>query len=92
MRRKEREALYERLDKIEARMISLALTVARSQMKKDTLSEPPIGSVVIDRRGIAWQRGPLYWSGNAFSAFTWSELNNQCGPLEIIYSKGNDDR
>ncbi len=44
-------------------------------MKK--MKEPPMGSVVIDKRGSAWQRHPVGWSiaGSDMSwSYTWSKL------------------
>ena len=41
------------------------------------MKEPPMGSVVIDSTGSAWQRHPRGWSMNGSKGFwnsTWSQL------------------
>ena len=44
------------------------------------MKEPPMGSVVIDSSGSAWQRHPVGWSiaGSDMSwSYTWKELHKE---------------
>jgi hypothetical protein len=41
------------------------------------MKQPPIGSIVVDRRGSAWQRCPIGWviAGSDMSwSYTWKKL------------------
>lgn len=53
--------------------------------------EPPIGSVVIDDDGDAWQcfwggSGQLWRSTGIGKPWTWERLSDTCGPLRVIYT------
>jgi|694.fasta_scaffold11760_2 hypothetical protein len=42
-----------------------------------SMKEPPMGSVVIDVRGNAWQRNPVGWTsacGDGSWRYTWKQL------------------
>jgi hypothetical protein len=45
--------------------------------RQKVMKEPPMGSVVIDRSGSAWQRHPVGWcvsGGDGSWNYTWKEL------------------
>lgn len=49
--------------------------------------EPPMGSVVIDKSGSAWQRHPVGWSisgSDGSWSYTWKQL------LKELYTNMND--
>lgn len=52
--------------------------------------EPPVGSVVIDKMGLAWQRSvdfsaePWYAAADE-SDRSWDALNDERGPITVIY-------
>jgi hypothetical protein len=51
--------------------------------EKKVMKEPPMGSVVVDIRGSAWQRHPVGWAvaGSDMSwSYTWKQL------LKELYS------
>ena len=55
--------------------------------------EPPIGSVVLDQDGDAWQRtvgdqsGGSWWASWPYpSEITWDRLSKAAGPLRVIYA------
>lgn len=51
--------------------------------EKKVMKEPPMGSVVVDVRGSAWQRHPVGWAvaGSDMSwSYTWKQL------LKELYS------
>ena len=52
--------------------------------------EPPIGSVLLDRGGLAWQRLDDIWRSVDHDRYTWAYL--QClKPLNVIHRGGDDD-
>lgn len=48
--------------------------------------EPPVGTVVVDREGDAWQRRPHGWQSAcpAFTAPTFDKLEAEWGPLTVL--------
>ena len=51
------------------------------------LPEPPVGSVVLDRDGDAYQRGQHTWEGAAKRyCVSWESLKNHYGPVRVIYT------
>lgn len=53
--------------------------------------EPPVGTIVIDEDGLAWQRSNEFsatpWYAAAADEFdrSWDALNDDRGPLTVIY-------
>lgn len=50
--------------------------------------EPPLGSVVIDKTGSAWQRHPTGWSNSGSDgswAYTWERFIKEDLNLELEY-------
>lgn len=53
--------------------------------------EPPVGTVVIDKNGLAWQRGDVdnevpWWAADVDEYDrSWGSLNDERGPLTVIY-------
>lgn len=53
--------------------------------------EPPVGSVILDKNGLAWQRGNVdnevpWWAADAeWDDQSWDSLNDDHGPLTVIY-------
>jgi hypothetical protein len=56
-------------------------------MKTD-VPEPEVGSVVLDRLGLAWQRHDWGWfparSGVVWRSMNWDELVAQRGPVTLL--------
>jgi len=50
--------------------------------------EPPTGSVVLDKFGVAWQRGGAvtWFSTEILSVRIWLNLHADRGPLRVIYT------
>lgn len=49
--------------------------------------EPPTGSVVLDKGGVAWQHaGAGTWFSMGFGQRSWNKLHAQLGPLRVIYT------
>jgi hypothetical protein len=55
------------------------------------LDEPPVGSVVLDDDGDAWQNDQDGWSlalrlpdSDAFD-WSWTRLNEEYGPVKVVY-------
>jgi hypothetical protein len=51
--------------------------------------EPPVGSVVLDKDGHAWQRVETYengewWCTHEVPDLNWGDLNNELGPLMVL--------
>jgi hypothetical protein len=95
MRNKEKEELYRRLDRLESNIISLAITVGKlSNQSSEPPSEPPRGTVVLDKHGYAWQhngfRQATPWGTDAATE-RWDTLNELHGPLKIIHPGDNVD-
>lgn len=56
--------------------------------KKFTMKEPPLGSVVIDRTGAAWQRVPNGWAiagtdGSWF--YAWEQVIAETSNNQYVY-------
>lgn len=54
-----------------------------------TPAEPPIGSVALDRHGLAWQRRGA-WNSTDDDLCSWADLQG-LGPLTVIHRGGDDD-
>lgn len=54
--------------------------------REKVMKEPPLGSVVIDKTGSAWQRGTLGWSNSGSDgswAYTWERVLKEELYLEL---------
>lgn len=53
--------------------------------------EPFVGSVVLDRDGLAWQRAAIefgdqpWWAASDDPDLSWAQLDDQHGPLTVIH-------
>ena len=61
------------MEKTMVRMVATSAVVKKQKMMK----EPPMGSIVVDISGSAWQRHPVGWcvsGGDGSWNYTWKEL------------------
>lgn len=66
--------------------IPKSIIVSREELRPP---EPPVGSVVLDDEGRAWQRiGKTSWGvagGTGKGHVGWNGLNDMYGPLKVIH-------
>lgn len=63
------------------------------RIQVDVPDQPPIGSVVLDRTGTAWQRrtenDPAPWTSTGSGTWlSWPELLITLGPLDVLHRAG----